>query len=710
MASSRFSPVALKHRIASSLQAQTILLLVGLLTLGLAAFGVFDVLAQRQSQEEILIEKGRILSLTGARTTARIFEDALASGKLTREQLFDATYVPIAGTNPPKFHTAYDAFTDRAMQEIEDEFLKDADVVFAVVVDTNGYLPTHNTKYSPTSGDPLLNRTKRMFNDPVGLAAGQNTSPFLRQVYQRDTGETMWDLSAPIEVQGQHWGAFRIGFSIQRADARIAAATWRTVAGLSGVALLLAVLLGLVVSRIARAVTQVGAVARRIAQHDLPSLASAVDALADGDLTQRATVTARPIAVDRADELGRMAGDFNQMTDALQETASAFDRTRGSLRDLLGRIQGSALELAAMSARVGSAATETGTAVQQVSQAVEEVARGAEDTSRSAQETNAAVGQLAQAIDGIARGAQDQASQVAGATRTADEMAGGVEQVAGNAQTVATASGQAKAAAEHGAQAVQEAVEGMAEIRDVVGRAAVSVEELGKLGEKIGAVVETIDDIAEQTNLLALNAAIEAARAGEHGKGFAVVADEVRKLAERSSRETKAIAELIEQVQAGTLEAVKAMERGSSKVEAGSEKAEQAGRALAEILDAAEQTVAQAKTIAAAAEEMAGGARSVTEVMVSMSAVVQENSAATEQMAAQAGQVTSAIQSIAAVSEQQSASTEQVSASTDQMTAQVDELSAQAKELAEAADQLKGLVSRFKLEGADGSPDLRLVA
>jgi methyl-accepting chemotaxis protein len=237
----------------------------------------------------------------------------------------------------------------------------------------------------------------------------------------------------------------------------------------------------------------------------------------------------------------------------------------------------------------------------------------------------------------------------------------------------------------------------MAEIQQVVLQAAGKVEELGRLGEKIGAVVETIDDIAEQTNLLALNAAIEAARAGEHGKGFAVVADEVRKLAERSQRETKAIAELIRQVQTSTQDAVESMERGSSKVSEGTARADQAGTALAEILAAVEATVVQVTGIASAAREMSGGARSVVEAMESISAVVEESTAATEEMAAQAGQVMTTIQGVAAATSENSAATEQVSGSASEMSDQIQRITDEAEQLAETSASLRTLVARFRL-------------
>ena len=145
-------------------------------------------------------------------------EKLISSNRLSLAQMFDTFYIPIPNTNPQKFRTQYDKFTDEVLRIILDKYLeKDQRILFVVAVDRNGYLPTHNTRYSrPLTDDEDFNtknnRTKRLFNDRTGLAAARNTNPYLLQKYSRDTGEQLADLSVPINIQGKHWGALRIGY------------------------------------------------------------------------------------------------------------------------------------------------------------------------------------------------------------------------------------------------------------------------------------------------------------------------------------------------------------------------------------------------------------------------------------------------------------------------------------------------------------------
>jgi methyl-accepting chemotaxis protein len=153
-----------------------------------------------------------------------LFEDAIRDGRLTVESLFDATYQPIPGTNPQQVTAQFTDFADAVLPAIQEPMLSaDPRVVFCVAVDRNGYLPTHNQKFSkPQGSDVAWNtancRNRRMFNDRVGLAAGRNTRPFLLQTYRRDMGggqyRMMKDVSAPITVAGRHWGGLRLAYTV----------------------------------------------------------------------------------------------------------------------------------------------------------------------------------------------------------------------------------------------------------------------------------------------------------------------------------------------------------------------------------------------------------------------------------------------------------------------------------------------------------------
>ena len=160
----------------------------------------------------------RVAAQVAADQVGRLFSAAIRSGAISREALFDRRYKSIPNTNPPKHSSRFDAFTDRALPELQERLLGSMpQLAYAGAVDSNGYFPTHNKKFSQAltgdyDVDIVHNRTKRIFNDRTGSRCGSNTKAFLLQTYKRDTGEVMHDLSAPIYVDGKHWGGFRVGY------------------------------------------------------------------------------------------------------------------------------------------------------------------------------------------------------------------------------------------------------------------------------------------------------------------------------------------------------------------------------------------------------------------------------------------------------------------------------------------------------------------
>lgn len=242
----------------------------------------------------------------------------------------------------------------------------------------------------------------------------------------------------------------------------------------------------------------------------------------------------------------------------------------------------------------------------------------------------AASNQISTSASECALGARDQNKQTNEVATAIQEMSATIQQTAKNVGEVSANAKKAGEIAHIGESVVKQTVEGMERISNVVKRATETVQKLGNSSDEIGEIIQVINDIADQTNLLALNAAIEAARAGEQGRGFAVVADEVRKLAERTTKATKEIATMIQQIQQDTVEAVTSINSGYEEVEKGKELANNAGQTLEQIIVASEKVVTEVEQVAAASEELSSAAEQITGSLENINHIAMRSSDGTQ--------------------------------------------------------------------------------
>ena len=306
----------------------------------------------------------------------------------------------------------------------------------------------------------------------------------------------------------------------------------------------------------------IGRLVRKRATEPVTFIGRAIQKIATGDLTQRIDFESRDEIGGLTDNVNSMVSDMNE---ALSQVVATSDRVSGSISS------------------------------------------------------------LAESADQILNGSKDQAQKTGQVAAAMEEMSATVTEVAQNASNVASAAKEATNVAVQGGDIVRKTIQGMEKIAATVESSARIMRGLGKSSEKIGDIVKVIDDIADQTNLLALNAAIEAARAGEQGRGFAVVADEVRKLAERTTTATQEIAGMIGEIQKETGLAVNAMAEGTEQVQQGTGYAKTAGSSLEEIVSVVQKVSDMIAQIATSVEQQSAATEEITNNIAAISRVSEES-------------------------------------------------------------------------------------
>ncbi len=350
-------------------------------------------------------------------------------------------------------------------------------------------------------------------------------------------------------------------------------------------------------------------------------LAKAAEKIASGDLTLD------DIKIKNRDEIGDLAKSFNQMAQ--------------NLRNIIHQVGSSATHVAATSEELTASADQTGKATEQIAETIQSVAVGSENQVRGVEETSTAI----------------------------NEVSIGIQQIAANANVVSSSAILTSEKALEGNKSIQIAANQMNSINQTVISLSKVIKGLGDRSIEISKINNVITDIAAQTNLLALNAAIEAARAAEHGRGFSVVAEEVRKLAEQSAQSAQQISELISMIQEETENAVLSMENATKEVNEGIIVVNTVGTSFDEIFKSINEVTTQIQEVSAAAEEISAG---------------------TEQVVTSSNTITK-------IAVDSSSSTQSVAAAVEEQLASMEEISASAAALSNMAEELQLLIRSFKV-------------
>jgi methyl-accepting chemotaxis protein len=389
--------------------------------------------------------------------------------------------------------------------------------------------------------------------------------------------------------------------------------------------------------------------------------------IAQGDLTHRTEITTR-------DEIGSLGEAFNAMAGNLERTVKSLAASQAKLKSVvetvstrsktvmdrvddqraiidetyhsIDQLNGGVRKISDNVEALSASSEETSSSMLEMVASMEEVSRHTDSLFNSVEDTASATTQMVTSINEVDQNVVYLTNFVTDTSSSMVEMSASIAQVETNAARSYDLALAVADAAESGMSAVRETIDGMEQIRQSVIEANTVVSRLGERSVAIGKILNVIEDVAEQTNLLALNAAILAAQAGEYGKGFSVVAAEIRELSERTASSTRDIGSLIRAVQDEVGNALKTMSAGSELVEHGVELSHEAGKALNKILDSAAKASGMGKEIANATKEQAQGSETVTRAVDRLQEMVKQINSATTQQAQGSDHIMRAVESM----------------------------------------------------------------
>ncbi len=483
------------------------------------------------------------------------------------------------------------------VQAVVDQFAAISGVKYVMVYDTQRTLVAHT--FSPLVPAGIVEQ-----NLVPGEAAQQ-----VRTIQYPDpvSGAVQQVIDIGVPVLAGQLGAVRVGMD-QATIVLAAGKVGRFLLLVFGGVAVVAVLAGVVFARrITRPVNQVVRIAERVGQGDLSKL----------------------VPVTSHDEIGQLALTFNDTVVRLRslvQTETERDEERRKREDLqrnITRFLDVATEIAQgnLSKRGEVTSDVLGSVVDAINVMVGELGTIIEDVRQAAQQVSANANEMMTGMDQTAHGAQVQARDAQGLSGSMEELTRSMRRVAESAEASARSAQQTSEAAAKGESAVRDSLAGMQRIRGEAQAISKKIKSLADRSLEISEIVNTIEDIASQTNLLSLNAAIEAAGAGEAGLRFAVVAEEVRKLAERSAKAAKDIVVLIKGIQSETQEAVVAMEEGTREVEAGYKVTVQAGDSLREIGGISQRSAELATDISRSSQQQVRGVETAAVAVQSIAGV-----------------------------------------------------------------------------------------